>query len=140
MKTFEYVDTAGNIHIAPLVQAMDVWGQPLNVVGDVDPLDCDHAGAMWSCQLDMRCPRCGAQMFLPPRHLARLARATIDLMACIWEEAGWPWYSNNGWLTDYAPEWIMQSHVLFEHVGGIPVRDDKLADWHSLVNQVHNGA
>jgi len=55
-------------------------GQPLDLVGDVVPEQCKHAGAGWSSNLDLRCPRCGSRLFLPTRLLAYLPEATIERM------------------------------------------------------------
>ena len=65
-------------------------GQPADLVGDVTPENCNHAGATWVSNLDMRCPRCGSRLFLPGRLLAYLPEATIERMNAAWEAAGWP--------------------------------------------------
>ena len=44
----------------------------------------------WSCNLDMRCPRCGSRLFLPGRLLAHPSEDTIERMYAAWEAAGWP--------------------------------------------------
>lgn len=109
----------------PIVVAMR-GRQPLPLLGDLVPEQCDHDGATWSPDLDLRCPRCGSRLFLPPRHLALRSEAVIETMHHLWCQAGWPPYSpNNRWsiVSDY---WTIVDHPLFAHVGGLPVRTDRL--------------
>lgn len=85
----------------------------------IDPATCDHAGAAWSSNLAMRCPKCGAPMFLPPRLLAYLSAETIAAMDELWSAAGWPEWRGEGWSAN--EHWTLQQHRLFDHCGGIPV-------------------
>ncbi|MBN1954826.1 MAG: hypothetical protein JW900_07225 [Anaerolineae bacterium] len=133
-----YRDPAGKDHlVAPLAQAFDPHGHVIRVAPDRTPAKCDHAGAVYSCQLDMGCPRCGARMFLPPRFLANLEADVIEAMHNCWGDAGWPWYSGGRWTTvggiqpDGTATWTVLPHPLFAMVGGIPVRHDKVLDWTS---------
>lgn len=89
-----------------------------------DPATCDHTGANWSPCLDMRCPRCGATLFLPPRLLAQLPAATLAAMDVLWSAAGWPAWRGDGWLSNPEHSTIEQV-ALFTHCGGIPVRHDR---------------
>jgi DNA-directed RNA polymerase subunit RPC12/RpoP len=98
------------------------------LIGDVEPADCDHAGACWSSNLDMRCPRCGSRLFLPPRHLARRPEEIIDDMHRLWCAAGWPEFVGGHWSI-VPGGWTVIQHPLFAHVGGLPVRHDKLAGY-----------
>ena len=41
----------------PVVFAFDAQGKPVELTGDTEPQNCDHAGAGWSSSLDLRCPR-----------------------------------------------------------------------------------
>jgi len=89
-----------------------------------DPADCDHAGATWSSNLAMRCPRCGSAMFLPPRLLAYLPAATLAAMDLLWCAAGWPEWRGADWFI--LPEfWTVEQLYIFSHCGGIPVRHDR---------------
>lgn len=90
----------------------------------IDPADCAHAGARWSSNLALRCPSCGAEMFLPPRLLAYQSAATIAAMEELWSAAAWPEWSDSGWHIQ--PErWRIVSHPLFDYLGGLPVRLDR---------------
>ena len=85
----------------------------------VSPATCDHAGASWSSNLAMRCPKCGMPMFLPPRLLAYLPAETIAAMDVLWSAAGWPEWRGEAWHVNEL--WTLHQHPLFAHVGGIPV-------------------
>jgi hypothetical protein len=114
----------------PLVVAFDRRGKPVDLVGDVEPENCNHAGATWSSNLDMRCPRCGSRLFLPPRLLAYLPEAVIERMNAAWEAAGWPAFSggeNPGWRITPDKWTLLDDLPDFDHVGGLPVRCDRLA-------------
>jgi hypothetical protein len=97
-----------------------------------DPGACDHAGATWSSNLAMRCPRCGAAMFLPPRLLAYLPAATISAMNLLWSAAGWPAWSGESWSIIPA-KWNIMEHPLFVHCGGLPVRHDRTEKYYDAL-------
>lgn len=111
----------------PVVVALGPNGKPAELIGDIEPQDCDHAGACWSSTLDMRCPRGGSRLFLPPRLLAYLDEDTVETMHALWCAAGWPEFhggSDPGW--SITPEhWTLTEHALFDHLGGLPVRHDR---------------
>jgi hypothetical protein len=90
----------------------------------IAPDDCDHAGAYWSSNLDMRCPRCGIPLFLPPRYLANRAWPEIGVMHQLWETAGWPEWNGLAWNI-IPTKWKIYEHPLFIHCGGLPVRNDR---------------
>ena len=126
--TFEH---QGKIFNVPVVKAFGPDGKPVELVGDIEPENCDHAGACWSSNLDMRCPRCGSRLFLPTRFLARRTEDEIETMHALWARAGWPEFSSGRWLID--PEfWRIIAHPLFAHVGGLAVSTDRLADFVEL--------
>lgn len=116
----------------PIVAALDRAGRPLPLAGDLEPKACGHAGAMWSNDLALRCARCGAPMFLPPRFLAYMTAERIDMMYGLWHTAGCPpWYPasvdhlNGSW--GIVPRyWRMVDVVGFGQTGGLPVL---LAQW-----------
>jgi len=91
-----------------------------------NPTDCDHAGATWSSNLAMRCPRCGVPLFLPPHLLAHLSATMIAMMDELWTAAGWPPWSSrdNAWhiLPDH---WQIAGHPLYDYLGGLPVHRDR---------------
>jgi hypothetical protein len=130
--TFEYQGQAFDV---PLVVAFDRHGKPADLVGDVEPEKCNHAGATWSSCLDLRCPRCGSRLFLPPRLLAYLAEDVIERMHAAWCAAGWPEFrggGNPGWriLPD---KWTICDDLPdFDHIGGLPVRHDRLATFQAV--------
>ena len=110
-------------------------GQPLDLVGDVVPEQCKHAGAGWSSNLDLRCPRCGSRLFLPTRLLAYLPEATIERMYAAWCAAGWPEFRcgiTPGW--SILPEkWTLCDDLPdFDHCGGLAVRSDRLATFQAV--------
>lgn len=90
------------------------------------PEDCDHAGEDWSTDLGIRCSRCGARLFAPPRHLARRPRAVLEEMYRLWTAAGWPHVVTEPCSCE---RWTVIQHPLFSHVGGLAVRADKLASF-----------
>jgi len=125
LRDFETIDVPG-IGAVPVVTAFDQDGQPVPLIGDVEPEDCSHVGAAWSPNLDMRCPRCGVPLFLPPEKLAYLPGEVVDTMHVLWTIAGWPEWWRGGW--HYKPEdWTMTEHVLYPD--GIPVSNDRLSLW-----------
>jgi hypothetical protein len=90
----------------------------------IQPEDCNHAGATYSSNLAFVCLRCRQPMFLPPRLLAYLPASTITAMQELWRAAGWPQWENQHW--SIVPQhWTMTEHLLFDHCGGIPVRHDR---------------
>lgn len=94
--------------------------------GDRDPEACDHAGESWSSELGVRCTQCGERLFAAPAVLARRSHNEIEEMYCLWKAAGWPFL--NGWPRRYGSDrWVIVEHPLFAHVGGLPVRCDKLS-------------
>lgn len=98
----------------------------------IDPAACNHAGATWSSNLDMRCPKCGSPMFLPPRLLAYLSAATISAMDLLWSAAGWPEWRDLAW--SIRPEfWAIEQHPLFAHCGGLAVRNDRREQYYDAL-------
>ena len=95
-------------------------------VGNREPEQCDHAGESWSSELGVRCTQCGVRLFAAPRVLAYRSNDVIDAMHRAWQAAGWPVI--DGWpRIYYSDRWVLVEHPLFDHVGGLPVRYDKLA-------------
>ena len=117
----------GQTLVATVVKAFGPDGKPVDLVGDREPENCDHAGACWSSNLDMRCPRCGARLFLPPRHLAERSEEVLETMHALWERAGWPEFHGGKWSTN--KHWQVVPHPLFTHVGGLAVRADRLENF-----------
>jgi hypothetical protein len=115
----------GQTFNVPIVVAFGPDGKPVDLLGDVEPENCDHAGACWSSNLDMRCPRCGSRLFLPPRFLARRSEDEIETMHALWVRAGWPELARGAWLIRPA-SWTVLPHPLFAHVGGLAVCNDRL--------------
>ena len=125
LRDFETIDVPG-IGAVPIVTAFDRDGKPVPLRGDLEPEQCDHAGASYSASLALRCPRCGIPMFLPPRKLAHLPGDIVDVMHDLWAAAGWPEWWRDGW--HYKPEyWTMTEHVLFPD--GLPVCNGRLSLW-----------
>lgn len=115
----------------PIAHAFGPDGKPAELIGDIEPQNCDHAGACWSSCLDMRCTRCGSRLFIPPRHLARRPEEIIEDMHRLWCAAGWPEFvgGKDGHWSIVPGKWTVIQHPLFAHVGGLPVRHDKLAGY-----------
>lgn len=127
METVTLRTSDGQAVSIPVVHAFGPDGKPAELIGDIEPQNCDHAGACWSSNLDMRCPRCGSRMFLPARILARLPATIIERMHALWCAAGWPEWHRDGWsLNQY---WRVIQHPLFTLTGGLAVRDDRLANY-----------
>ena len=120
--TFQY---EGQTFEVPLVVAFGPYGKPADLVGDMQPEHCDHAGAGWSSCLDLRCPRCGSRMFLPPRFLARRDAETLEEMHALWVRAGWPEWGGDGWRI-LRKFWTVIPHPAFAALGGLAVRNDRL--------------
>jgi len=109
----------------PIAPALDAGGQPEDLIGDLEPWQCDHKGQMWSDCLDLRCMRCGARLFMPGRFLAFRSEEDLEAMHEHWTRAGWPSFSGGKWAVR-TDTWTILKDPLFGHVGGLPVRDDLL--------------
>jgi len=109
----------------PVVVAFAAPGRPADLVGDVEPENCDHKGATWSSCFDLRCPRCGSRLFVPPRFLAHRPEDEVKAMHSTWVKAGWPEWSQNRWSIIPA-KWTIVNHPLFAALGGLAVRNDRL--------------
>lgn len=117
-RQFETIEVQGRE--IPIVCAFDRQGKPVPLRGDRQPEACDHAGATWSSDLDMRCPHCGTRLFLPPRMLARLPEQMAEQMAQLWRAAGFPPWHDGEW--GIVPgHWFRVEHPLFTVTGGLPV-------------------
>jgi hypothetical protein len=90
MYTITVQTATGKTFDVPVAVTFGPDGKPADLVGDVAPEDCDHAGQMWSDCLDLRCRRCGSRLFLPGRLLARRDEETLERMHAAWCAAGWP--------------------------------------------------
>lgn len=101
-----------------------------------NPADCDHAGSRWSDNLALRCPRCGAPLFLPPRLLAQLNASTLTAMHALWVAAGWPLWRGETWAA-WPEHWTIEPHPLFAHTGGIAVRNDRLDQFRAVAQEFH---
>lgn len=88
-----------------------------------DPAACDHAGAGWSANFALHCPRCGSPLFLPPHLLAHLPASTITAMELLWSAAGWPEWRPDGGLNVSPDGWSIYPHPLFAPCGGLAVRN-----------------
>ena len=122
MKTtqkFETINVQGRD--VPLVNAFNRLGQAVPLRGTKAPEACAHTGATWSSDLDMRCPRCGGRLFLPPKMLARLPEEQLETMYRLWQAAGCPPWYGSAW--GIVPEyWFTVEHPLFVGLtGGLPV-------------------
>jgi len=116
------------VHISgvdvPIVNAF-MHGRPTPLIGCTDPEACDHAGATWSSDLELRCPTCGSRLFLPPRFLACKTESEIDQMHSIWHAAGCPPWYPSGW--GIVPQyWHIAPIRQFAALGGLPIRNDRL--------------
>ena len=112
----------------PVAAALGADGQPVDLIGNLEPWSCDHTGQRWSDCLDLRCVRCGARLFMPGRFLALRSAEVIEIMHSSWVRAGWPSMSGGSWCIR-SDMWTVLQHPLFAHVGGLPVRNDRLADF-----------
>ena len=113
----------------PVAVAFGADGKPTDLIGDVEPEYCDHAGETWSSCFDLRCIRCGSWLFLPGCFLAQREEDVIERMHALWVAAGWPEFhggSNPGWSI-IPDKWTVIDEPAFAHVGGLPVRNDRLA-------------
>lgn len=100
-----------------------------------DPATCAHVNASWSQDLEIRCPDCGRDMFLPPSLLAFMSAADLTAMEALWRAAGWPRWNN--WLLAWStgPDWVLVDNPFFKHLDGIPVRQDRLTDFMTLAEE-----
>jgi hypothetical protein len=112
----------------PIAPALDAGGHPVDLIGDIESWGCDHKGQMWSDCLDLRCVRCGARLFMPGRFLALRSAEVIETMHAAWVRAGWPGMTGGAWCIR-SDMWTILQDPLFAHVGGLPVRNDRLADF-----------
>ncbi len=99
----------------------------------IDPSACDHAGATWSSNLAMRCPRCGAAMFLPPKLLKYLPAAAISAMDLLWSAAGWPEWRGLSWSIRPEHWQIAPNAPFFDHCGGLAVRNDRREQYYDAL-------
>jgi hypothetical protein len=127
MKIVHYTDGDGTERQIVEAQAFDANFRPAEVTCDVRPDDCDHAGQMWSSDLDVCCRHCGAPLFLPPSVLAHMPIETINSMCALWCAAGYPPFLAGRWLIE-ADYWTILEHPLFAHLGGLPWSNDRLDD------------
>ena len=126
----------GQIFDVPVVVAFGPDGKPVDLVGDTAPERCDHRGATWSSNLDLRCPFCGSRLFLPTQLLRYLDEKTIERMHTAWVAAGWP-----AFVVGRDPHWsivpdkwtVLDDLPDFYHCGGLPVRNDRLATFQAAV-------
>jgi len=125
MDTIRVTTADGATIDIPVAHAFDKDGKPVDLAGDTEPQHCDHAGAAWSSNLDLRCPHCGSRLFLPLRYLARRPEDEIETMHALWVRAGWPEYRNSAWHISPAM-WTVIPHPLFTDLGGLAVRNDRL--------------
>jgi hypothetical protein len=79
----------------------------------------------------MRCRRCGIRLFLPTRLLACRSDDQITTMHALWVRAGWPHWSGSAWSIK-PQHWTIVQHPLFTHTGGLPIRNDRLADFPTI--------
>lgn len=93
-------------------------------VGNREPELCAHAGESWSTTMGVRCSQCGCRLFAAPSVLAFQRSDVVESMYRVWQDAGWPVL--NGWPYCASDNWVVINHPLFAHIGGIPVRRDKL--------------
>jgi len=122
------IQNQGQAFEVPILVAFESkTGKPVfDLAGDVEPEHCDHKGACWSDCLGLRCPRCGAQLFLPPRFLANRPADEIEEMHALWRAAGGPpWYGTEwGTMPNY---WTIVPVRQFAELGGLPILTDRLA-------------
>lgn len=111
---------------AMVVASVNRWGQWTELVGYREPDMCDHGMSGWSSCLAIRCPRCGAPMFMPRWTLVHKTAEQIEEMYQMWQAAGCPpWSGRNGWLLS-EERWTMTYPPEFDGCG-LPVRNDILA-------------
>lgn len=129
------VQNQGQTFDIPIAVAFGPAGGPVDLVGDLAPEACNHAGQTWSSCLDLRCGRCGSRLFLPGRLLAYLPEAQVERMHSAWCAAGWPaWRSGDtpGWRI--SDKWRVVDDLRdFDHLGGLPVRCDRWATFTEAV-------
>lgn len=110
----------------------------VRISSDVTPEQCDHAGQTWSTDLGMRCTKCGVRLFAHLAILAYRSKDVVDEMHRLWQAAGYPHLSvmripGQAWVAD---GWTLVQHPLFAHIGGLPVRNDQLAEFRKIVVEV----
>ena len=130
MDTITLKTADGATYDIPVVHAFDLHGKPVDLAGDIEPQNCDHAGAAWSASLDLRCPHCGSRLFIPTRYLARLPEDQVETMHALWVRAGWPEYQRDAWHIVPA-KWTVIPHPLFDALGGLAVRNDRLDSFYA---------
>jgi len=118
----------------PIVPSINTWGGFTELSGLIEPEQCDHRLSSWSSNLALRCPRCGAPMFLSARLLAGIPGDVLEDMYAAWSAAGCPPWSGDGWRTDPA-HWTLIVYPLFPIIG-LPVRNDRLPAFQSAVQEV----
>lgn len=126
METLQVVDATGREFKIPVMVSM-FEGQFTNSLAreTVPPEQCDHTGYSYSANIALRCGKCGSPLFVPGRFLARRPAAEIARMHQLWRAAGWPEWHNGAWLLN--EHWTLVQHPLFTALGGLPVREDRLA-------------
>lgn len=114
------------------------WG-PVDVTGEIEPHKCDHAGATWSSDLALRCPKCGIPLFVPGRFLAFRHALAVALMHDMWRAAGCPPWYGAGWGTNPQPwqrrgaadgemdSWQIYQIAGFDELGGLPIMQSRKA-------------
>jgi hypothetical protein len=65
---------------------------------------------------------------MPGRFLALRSAEEIEAMNSAWTRAGWPSMSDGRWSIT-AEHWTVIDLAEFAHVGGLAVRNDRLADF-----------
>lgn len=126
----------------PVAAAFGPNGEPVDLIGDVTPENCDHKGQTWSDCLDLRCARCGARLFMPGRFLANRPAEVIETMHALWVRAGWPSFRGGDaphWSVK-ASQWTVIDLAEFAHVGGLAVRRDRLDSFAGELADAGQGA
>jgi hypothetical protein len=133
-ETLDIADANGVAVAVPIVVAF-VAGQPAPVIGATIASACDHHGATWSSDFDMRCPFCGVRLFLPPRLLAHLPEQWIEQMDALWHAAGCPpWYGDHWGITP--GYWTILPVRQFAMTGGLPALNERVAQIRADVTDV----
>lgn len=121
----------GTLCLSGFLPAGDLTKRPL-----CEPATCAHANAAWSQDLVCCCPDCGRDMFLPPSLLAFISASDLTAMEALWRAAGWPKWNN--WLLAWSvgPDWVLVENPFYKHLGGIPVRLDRQAEFMALAAEL----